>query len=105
MSFESELKKGRFMVGQCIKCHNVNWPPNDFCTKCFADLQWRPIKEPGTLIEWSSKDGQAFGIVEFENIRVIGILNDHELRPGQKMRISSCGFDDSPKFTFSPDSP
>lgn len=105
MNFESELKKGSFVVGRCTKCNNGSWPPSDFCTKCFGSLQYSPIKQPGILIEWSSKEDKIFGIVEFENtIRVIGTITNHiDLKPGQKMKITSCGFDGSPKFTFSPD--
>jgi uncharacterized OB-fold protein len=104
MIFESELKNGKFVVGQCIKCRNTNWPPNNFCNNCFGDLTWRQIKEPGILIEWSSKNNQIFGIVEFENsIRVIGtITNDTNLKTGEKMTISNCGFSETPKFTFAP---
>lgn len=106
MNFESELKNGRLVVGRCTKCHNTNWPPSDFCSKCFGDLEYGPIKQPGILIEWSSKENQAFGIVEFENsIRLIGTLTDQvTLRIGQKMKITNCGFDNTPRFTFSPDS-
>lgn len=106
MNFESELEKGIFVVGRCTKCNKINWPPSDFCSKCFGDLQYNPIQQPGTLVEWSAKDNKTFGIVEFENaIRIIGTITNHtSLKPGQKMRISNCGFDDSPKFTFSPDS-
>lgn len=105
MNFESELKEGRFVVGRCIKCHNTNWPPSDFCSKCFGELTWSQIREPGILIEWSVKDGQTFGIVKFEDtIKVIGTITHSDLQIGQKLRVVNCAFDGSPKFTFSPDS-
>jgi hypothetical protein len=102
MSFESELKNGRFVVGECSKCQRITWPPNDFCSSCFGKLSWRRVREPGIIIEHSSKDGKRFCIVEFEGIiRVIGsIPNDSNPKPGQKVKISSCGFTDSPKFSF-----
>jgi hypothetical protein len=102
--FESELKKGRFVVGECPKCQKITWPPNDFCNKCFGKLDWRLIKEPGILVEWSSKEGRRFCIAEFEGtIRIMGTIpTDSEPKPGQKLRIVSCGFDDSPKLAFEP---
>lgn len=100
--FETELKNGRFLVGQCIKCNKVTWPPNDFCSFCFGELRWRQIKEPGILIEYSAKDGKQFCLAEFEeSIRVMGtISSSNDIKTGQKVRITSCGFDRSPKFTF-----
>jgi hypothetical protein len=52
-------------------------------------------------VEWSAKDNKLFCLVEFEKaIRVIGIISGGEPKPGQKIRISSCGFDNSPKLVF-----
>ncbi|NDB63740.1 MAG: hypothetical protein EB150_05390 [Nitrososphaeria archaeon] len=100
LNFESELKQGRFTVGKCTKCHNTNWPPSEYCSKCFGELSYSPVKEPGIVIEWSSKDGQTFGIVEFEGIRVMGAIQGTP-KQGQKAKITNCTFDGSPKFTFS----
>lgn len=104
MSFESELKQGRFVVGECIKCNKTSWPPSQYCNNCFGELKTRPVKEPGMLLEWSSKDNKTFGIVEFEkSIRVMGIISgNYEHNPGEALRIVSCGFDGTPKFTFAP---
>lgn len=102
MSFESELKKGKFVVGECTKCHKVNWPPNHSCSTCFGELTFRAVKEPGIIVEWSGKGDDVFCIVEFEeSVRVIGTMYEHsELSPGQKVRIAKCSFDQTPKFTF-----
>jgi uncharacterized OB-fold protein len=103
--FESELKKGRFVVGECSKCQKVTWPPNDFCSHCFGEISWRDVKKPGIIVECSSKDGRTFCIVEFENtVRVMGIiLGNTEPKPGEQIKVISCSFDDSPKFTFGPE--
>jgi hypothetical protein len=100
--FESELKKGRFVVGECSTCKNITWPPNDFCSHCFGSLVWRDVKEPGVIIEHSSKDGKIFCIAEFENaIRIMGFISGNTTpKPGQQVRVSGCIFDDSPKFSF-----
>ena len=106
MRFEDELKKGSFIVGRCPKCHITVWPPSDFCTKCFEKLEYGPITQPGVLIEWSSKEGKVFGIVEFEDtVRVIGALvGSSSFNVGQKMIIQECSYQNSPKLLFCPDS-
>ncbi len=100
--FESELKKGRFVVGECSKCQKITWPPNDFCSHCFGSLVWRDVREPGIIVEHSSKDGKVFCIAEFENtVRIMGTISGNTApKPGQQVRVASCSFDDSPKFTF-----
>lgn len=103
MIFESELKKGKFLVGECTKCKKVTWPPNDFCSTCFGNLNWRQVKEPGIVIEYSSKDGKVFCLAEFEGvIRVLGVLLGTP-KIGQRVRIGGCGFEDMPKFSFIPE--
>ncbi len=99
--FETELKNGRFVVSECPKCQKVIWPPSEFCTQCFGNTVWRTANESGTLVEYSSKDGKMFCMAEFENIRIMGLLNHANPQVGQKIKISSCGFDKSPQFVFS----
>lgn len=102
MNFESELKNGKFTIGQCIKCDKVIWPPNESCSNCFGKLVWRQVKEPGIIIECSSVDGRAFAMAEFEGvIRILGATSEN-MKPGQKVKITSCGYDQSPKYTFAP---
>jgi hypothetical protein len=100
--FEDELKKGKFVVGQCLKCQKISWPPNDFCSHCFGSLSWRSVIEPGILVEYSMLDGKLFCIAEFENtIRIMGIFSGNTTpKPGQKVRIVRCTFDGAPKITF-----
>jgi uncharacterized OB-fold protein len=100
--FESELRNGRFVVGECQKCRRISWPPGEFCSTCFGDLSWRPIMEHGTLVEASSKDGKVFGIAEFEGVvRVIGTIpNGQNAKPGQRVKVTKCTFDRAPRFTL-----
>lgn len=101
MNFESELKKGRFVVGECTKCHRTSWPPNESCSKCFGELVWRQVKEPGIIVECSTIDDKVFAMAEFEGmIRVLGSTSEKNLEPGQKVKIANCGFDQTPRFTF-----
>lgn len=101
MSFESELKKGRFTVGQCTKCNRVSWPPSESCSNCFSELVQRPVKEPGIIIESSAINGKVFAMAEFEGvIRILGSIPEKNLEPGHKVKITRCGFDQTPEFTF-----
>lgn len=103
--FEAELKSGRFVIPECPKCQKVVWPPSESCARCFGNTVWRTADEPGVLVEYSSKDGKLFCMVEFENaIRIMGALECTKTPViGQKIRVLSCGFDNSPKFTFAPE--
>lgn len=103
MIFESELKKGKFSVGECAKCQKITWPPNDFCSTCFCNLNWRQVREPGTIIEYSAKDGKTFCLAEFEGvIRVLGIVSGTP-KVGQQIRVIGCDFDGIAKFSFVPE--
>ena len=101
--FETELKNGNFVTSECPKCLKIIWPPSEFCAHCFGNTVWRKVDDSGTLVEYSSKDGKVFCIAEFENsIRIMGTLNDSNSPAiGQKLKITKCEFDGSPKFTFS----
>ncbi len=103
--FETELKAGRFVIPECPRCQKIAWPPSESCTQCFGNTVWRTVNGPGTLVEHSAKDGKMFCIVELEeSFRIMGTLEcDKEPVPGQRIKVSSCGFDGSPKFTFAPE--
>jgi uncharacterized OB-fold protein len=102
--FEAELKNGRFVVPECPRCQKIIWPPSEYCTRCFGNVIWRTVNDSGILVEYSSKDGKMFCIAEFEKIRIMGSFHCEKTPViGQKIKISSCGFDNSPKFTFSQD--
>jgi hypothetical protein len=101
-SFESELRRGRFVVCQCTSCGKIVWPPNDSCSWCFGNVAVRDVQNYGTIVECSAKDGKKFCIAEFEGaIRIIGTISSTDPKPGQKIKIVSCGFDKQPWFRFS----
>ena len=102
--FESELKAGRFVIPECPRCQKIAWPPSESCSKCFGNTVWRTADHTGTLVEHSAKDGKTFCMVEVEgSFRIMGTLEcDGAPAPGQRVRLSSCGFDGAPKFTFVP---
>ena len=90
--FETELKKGNFLIGECPSCKIVIWPPSEFCSKCFGNITWRNSENVGELVEFSKKEDTYFGIVEFENkIRIIGTLKSkNEPKIGQKTKLDNC---------------
>ncbi|HET6516714.1 MAG TPA: zinc ribbon domain-containing protein [Nitrosopumilaceae archaeon] len=94
MKFESELKKGVFVVGKCPKCKKATWPPSDYCNLCFGNLEWRESSYEGKLIEFAKKNDEIFCIAEIdEGIRVMGtlILNSTKPEIGSKIRLKKCG--------------
>ena len=96
--FETELKKGNFLIGECPNCNLVIWPPSDFCSKCFQPVNWKNSQVNGKLIEFSNKDGEYFCLVEFEGaIKIMGKLKPGNSAPviGQKIKLDSCSFDNS----------
>ena len=96
--FETELKKGNFMVGECPNCKIVIWPPSDFCSKCFEKLNWKKSDSVGKLIEFSKKDDKFFCISEFnKKIRIIGSLKNVENEPkiGQNVKLVNCSIIDN----------
>jgi len=94
MKFEEELRKGNFVVGECITCHKIIWPPSDYCSHCFGNVNWHKVLSIGRLVEYSKKDNKVFCFAEFENIiRVMGTLNTNSKKPevGSKVRLDKCG--------------
>lgn len=95
MSFDSELKKGNFVVAECIDCQKIVWPPSEFCNKCFKEVTWRKGSHEGRIIEFSRQNSSYFCLVEIEkSIRIIGKLSKGNPIVGQQVRIEKCGMDD-----------
>ncbi len=94
--FETELKKGNFIIGECPNCEIVIWPPSEFCSKCFDNVKWRNSVNSGELIEFSKKEDSYFGIVEFEKkIRIMGSLKSRtEPKIGQKTKLEKCSLEE-----------
>ncbi len=101
--FETELKKGNFVCSECKKCNQLVWPPSEFCSKCFQSVTWRQITPDAKLVEFSKKGDQIFCIAEFEDdIRVIGTFDTkhYDLKIGQSLLLTECGFNGSERFVF-----
>ena len=101
--FESELKNGKFVCSECLKCNKLVWPPSDFCSSCFGKVRWRQLSTIATLIEFSKKDDTLFCIAEFEGtIRVMGALeaDAKELTIGKELQLVKCDYDGTERFIF-----
>ena len=58
----------------------VFWPIQKFCNKCGENTSWVESSCKGTIIEFSKKESEFFGIVKIdENIRLLGKIISSEL--------------------------
>ena len=102
--FEKELKNNSLVSSFCTRCDKHVWPPSDICNACFGNVIWKPVNRIAKLIEFSRKDDEIFGIVEFEEgMRVMGrIMNADDLKIGQMLNLIECNYDGKAKFVLSP---
>jgi len=97
MNFESELKKGNFVIGTCTDCDRVVWPPSNLCNSCFGKIIWKKASLVGKLIEYSKKNDIDFCLAEFENgVRIMGdlILKAKKPEIGAQVKLEKCGITD-----------
>jgi len=102
--FETQLKKGNFVIPQCPSCKELIWPPSEYCSLCFGKLKWKKADRIGKILEFSKKDDIFFCLAEFEKkIRVISTLQVFLKQPeiGKKVKLDSCKIDgENYKFTM-----
>lgn len=101
--FERELKNGRFVCSECVKCNKLVWPPSDFCNSCFSKVRWRQVSTTAVLVEFSKKDDTVFCIAELEGtIRIMGALeaDTKELTIGKELQLVKCDYDGTERFIF-----
>ena len=101
--FESELKNGKFVCSECLKCNKLVWPPSDFCSNCFGKVNWRQVSTMARLVEFSKKDSTIFCMAEFEDtIRVMGTLEtaSKDIVVGQELELIKCDYNGTEKFVF-----
>ena len=99
MNFETELKKGNFIISECSQCKKIVWPPSDCCNQCLGTTVWRKSSGIGKIIEFSKKEKMYFCVVEIENsIKIIAELGSGEPKVGAKVSIVDCGIVDKNYF-------
>lgn len=99
MNFESELKKGNFMVTECNKCQKIVWPSSEYCNSCFHETVWRLSTGIGKILEISKENETFFCIVELEDtIKIIGQISYENPKLGDNVIIEKCGITNNNMF-------
>ena len=99
MNFETELKKGNFIISECSHCKKIIWPPSEFCNQCLGATLWRKSSGVGKIIEFSKKEEIYFCVIEIENsVRLIAELVSGEPLIGSNANIVDCGISDKNYF-------
>lgn len=99
MSFESELKKGNFLLSECKRCKKITWPPSEWCNQCLGTNSWRKSTCKGKIIEFSKKENTYFCVAEIEHsIKILGEIISDNPKIGKSIRIIDCGIKDDNYF-------
>jgi len=99
--FEEQLKKGKFYICKCKNCNIVFWPIQKVCNKCSENTSWVESSCKGTIIEFSKKESEFFGIVKIdENIRLLGKIISSELPHIGQSVIMKVSFQNRPVYSF-----
>ena len=99
MSFESELKKGNFLISECARCKKIVWPPSEWCDQCLDKNSWRKCTGKGKIIEFSKKENTYFCVAEIENsVKILGELISDSPKIGKSVMIIDCGIHDNNYF-------
>lgn len=92
MNFESELKKGNFLISECIHCKIIVWPPSEFCNQCLNENSWRKCSRKGKIIEFSKQKETYFCVAEFEkSIKIMGEIVSGEPKIAGQIYVVDCG--------------
>lgn len=92
MNFESELRKGNFLLSECSYCKIIVWPPSEFCSQCLKESSWRECSRVGTIIEFSRKENTYFCVTEIENsIKIMGEIISGVPKIRGQIKVVDCG--------------
>jgi len=99
MNFESELKKGNFLISECNHCEKIVWPSSEFCNLCLGKNSWRKCSCTGKIIEFSKQEKTYFCVAIIENsIKIIGEITSGRPKIGEEVNIIDCGIVDDNYF-------
>ncbi|MEO9364338.1 MAG: zinc ribbon domain-containing protein [Nitrososphaera sp.] len=107
-SFVERLKKGEFLVPVCTTCGKRAWPPSPSCPECFGKTALKKVGKIGMLVEFATSYVRGhegvFGIIEMDGFRLVGSLDNGNLRKGLKVEMDRCGVDaeGTPFYHFIP---
>lgn len=95
MKFDSELKKGNFLLSECPNCQKIVWPPSEYCDNCLREVNWQKSSGIGTILEFSKHDDQFFCVAEIDNsLRLMGKIVSGTPDIGKKVTITDCKIDE-----------
>lgn len=96
MSIESELEKGNFVVGECIKCKKIVWPPSKYCNLCLGETIPKKISNTGKILEFSKQEETYFCLAEFNGgIKIIGKVIGETPKINQSILMRKCGIEEN----------
>ena len=99
MNIESEIKKGNFVVGECVKCKKMVWPPSKYCNACFGDVTVKKISTKGKILEFSKQNEMYFCLAEFHGgIKIIGKMIGKSPKINQFVSVTKCGIENESYF-------
>lgn len=98
MNFESELKKGNFLISECNQCKKIVWPPSEFCNQCLNETLWKKCTDTGKIMEFSKKEDTYFCVAEIDSIKIIGEIIDGIPEIGKQITITDCGISNDNYF-------
>lgn len=99
MNFETELKKGSFVISECNHCRKIVWPPSEFCNQCLNENVWKKCSGAGKIIEFSKKENIYFCVAEIEeSIKIIGEIVFGIPEIGKKITVVDCGITNNNYF-------
>ena len=91
MKFESELKKGNFLLSECSNCQKIVWPPSEYCDNCLKEVNWKKSSGIGTILEYSKQNDRFFCVVEIDNsVRIMGQIISGIPDIGKRVTITDC---------------
>ena len=92
MNFESELRRGNFLISECNLCKKIIWPSSEFCNQCLGRNSWRKCSRTGKIIEFSKYKETYFCVAVIENsIKLIGEITSGSPKIGREVDIIDCG--------------
>ncbi len=93
--FIESLKRGEFRIPVCVACGGRAWPPSPTCPRCHSPTRMVDGQRAGKLLEFSrshvkGKEG-LFGVVQIDDIRLVGSLDEYSLKEGMNVVMIDCG--------------
>jgi uncharacterized OB-fold protein len=96
LNFDSELKKGKMVISECVDCKKIIWPPSEICNQCLKETSWRTCSNQGKIIEFSKQNDIYFGIIEFEkSFRIMGTIIEGVPETNKLVKVFDCGISDN----------